>query len=530
LDFRAIDAGFRDVTAVKGKTESREAAPPFRDVAELGQGGMGEVFLTVAPGPAGSHRLLVHKRLRDSLASDPEFLRIFINEARLSARLHHPNIVETFEVGFDGASHYIAMEYLDGQPLHRILRRARHAGPFTLGMQLRVITDMLEGLHYAHELCDYDGEPLAIVHRDVSPANIFVCYDGQVKLVDFGIAKSTKSGETQVGVFKGKIQYVSPEQYKGERLDRRADIYSTGVLLWEAATGRRMWKDAADVTVVQRVAAGDIAPPSAVNPDVHPRLEAICMKALAVDRNDRYPTAAALQRDLEAFLLEHGQRITSRDVGAAIVPLFAEERAHLKVLIEDQLGAAREADTVSLGPAITLPQGASTASVLTTDMPVFAAFREQRSSRRPVAIAAFAVAALFAAVYALTPSSAPPSDAHPEGAVATRPESATTPPLPSTTVPAAPPVPAPPPEVTQTAAPAPSSLKITVETVPEDARVTVDGALLPPSRQLDGFTRDNAVHKVRAEAPGYRAKAEWVRFDTDEVTVRMTLERKARKD
>ncbi|MET0592244.1 MAG: serine/threonine-protein kinase [Polyangiaceae bacterium] len=510
-------------------TESRSAErPALRDVAELGQGGMGEVFLTIAPRPDGTHELLVHKRLRDMLASDPEFLRIFLNEARLSARLRHPNIVETYEVGFDGSSHYIAMEYLDGQPMHRILRRARHAGPFTLEMQLRVIADMLGGLHHAHELCDYDGVPLAIVHRDVSPANIFVCYDGQVKLVDFGIAKSTKSGETQVGVFKGKIQYVSPEQYKGEPLDRRADIYSTGVLLWEAATGRRMWKDAGDVTVIQRVAAGDVPLPSSVNPDVDPRLEAICMKALAVDRNDRYPTAAALQIELEAFLLTRETRILSRDVGAAIEPLFAEERAHLKVLIEDQLRAAREADTVSIAPTVTLPEGASTVSVLTTEVPVFAAITENRSSRHALPVAAGAVALLFAAVYALTPSSAPPRGSPSTAPAALQPEpsahAVAPPPAPSAEVPAPPPAPPP------VASAPPPSLKITVQTVPEDARVTVDGALLPSDGQLEGFTRDNAVHKIRAEAPGYRAKAEWVRFDTNDVSLRLTLEKKPRKD
>src|SRR5689334_25240663 len=153
----------------------------FRDIVELGKGGMGDVCLTVASGPVGFNKLLVVKRLREMLAGDPEFLRMFLNEARLAARLNHPNIVHTYEVGFDGSRHYIAMEYLEGQPLHRLIRRADTSGGLALEMQLRVLADALGGLHYAHELADYDGTPLAIVHRDVSPANIFVLYDGQVK-------------------------------------------------------------------------------------------------------------------------------------------------------------------------------------------------------------------------------------------------------------------------------------------------------------------------------------------------------------
>ena len=161
----------------------------FRDIVELGKGGMGDVFLTVASGPADFNKLLVVKRLRQSLASDPEFLRMFLNEARVAARLNHPNIVHTYEVGFDGSRHYLSMEYLEGQSLHRLIRHAGSALP--LEMQLRVLADALVGLHYAHELADYDGTPLSIVHRDVSPANIFVLWRREApKSRPFGGARS----------------------------------------------------------------------------------------------------------------------------------------------------------------------------------------------------------------------------------------------------------------------------------------------------------------------------------------------------
>lgn len=171
-------------------------------LATLGRGGMAEVFLAVIQGPAGFSKLVVLKELRPELSSEPEFLSMFLDEARLAARLQHPNVVQTNEVGHEGSRHFIAMEYLDGQPLSRVLSRMR--GQLPLPLHLRVLSETLAALHYAHELRDFDGTPLAVVHRDVTPHNVFVTYDGEVKLVDFGIAKATDSStETRTGVLKG---------------------------------------------------------------------------------------------------------------------------------------------------------------------------------------------------------------------------------------------------------------------------------------------------------------------------------------
>jgi serine/threonine-protein kinase len=501
----------------------------FRDIVELGKGGMGDVFLTVASGPVGFNKLLVVKRLRQSLASDPEFLRMFLNEARLAARLNHPNIVHTYEVGFDGSRHYIAMEYLEGQSLHRLLRRAVNDGGLAMEMQLRVIADALAGLHYAHELTDYDGTPLAIVHRDVSPANIFVLYDGQVKLVDFGIAKTANSGETQAGVFKGKIQYVSPEQYTGGPLDRRADVYSAGVVLWEAATRRRMWKDVGDLTVMHRVGTGDIPRPSSVDPQVPARLEAMCLKALAPRKEDRYPTAAALQTDIEDFLLERGSRVSAREVGALTAKIFADDRAHVKVLIEDQLRLVREyPDPQSLVPMVTLQQ--DTASHPTAaDSNLFPAFAPPRKRRRNVAIVIGGVLGLLVAVLVLWSSPSPTYDAARISA-----DSAPVDSSPGNAMAAPPPAPADP----TTSPPAPSAVppqvRLTVETEPENARVLVDGAVLSGNGEIATFPKDHAMHKVRAEAPGFRPRTEWVRFDSEDVSLQINLDpgpvRKGRKE
>jgi serine/threonine protein kinase len=200
-----------------------DPAGKFRFIAEISLGGMSEVFLTLTKGGLGGfQKLVVVKLLRRDLAEDEDFLRMFLEEARLTARLNHPNVVQTNDVGEDLGRYYIAMEYLEGQTFERV-RRARHATTlFPLHMQIQMLVQILSGLHYAHELCDYDNTPLSIVHRDVAPSNVFITYDGQAKLVDFGIAKVLDSlNHTRVGVLKGKARYMAPEQITGAALDRR---------------------------------------------------------------------------------------------------------------------------------------------------------------------------------------------------------------------------------------------------------------------------------------------------------------------
>ncbi|HKQ68861.1 MAG TPA: serine/threonine-protein kinase [Polyangiaceae bacterium] len=485
-----------------------EQSEKFRDIAELGKGGMGDVFLTVAPGPAGFNKLLVVKRLRHSLASDPEFLRMFLDEARLAARLNHPNIVQTYEVGFDGARHFIAMEYLQGQSLYRLLRRAATSGGVPLDMHLRVIADALAGLHDAHELTDYDGTPLEIVHRDFSPPNIFVLYDGQVKLVDFGIAKMAGSHETRAGIFKGKIQYISPEQYVGGAIDRRADIYSAGVMLWEAATRRRMWNDVGDLIVMQRVASGDVPLPSSVQPQVPKRLEAICMKALAVRKEDRYSTAAAMQTDIEDFLLEMGSRVSAREVGTLTAKMFADARAHVKILIEDQLKILREhSGSHTIVPLVI--HGTSV-SVDPPESQSYPALAPRPSRRRVVAGAGVGFALLLGVLMWWWSSSPSAGDATLVGAKEGQANAAPIAPVETSPLPVT--------------SPPPAHVRFTVEAVPKNASVSIDDVWLPPNARVVEMTRDTVLHKIRAEALGYRAKTEWVRFDSADVTVKISLE------
>lgn len=319
---------------------SSELSGKFRFIAEIGHGGMSEVFLALTQGGLGGFQKLVAvKLLRRDLAEDEDFRRMFLEEARLTARLSHPNVVQTYDVGEDLDRYYIAMEYLEGQTYERV-RRARSAGKaFPLNMQIYMLSQVLAGLHYAHELADYDNSPLAIVHRDVTPSNIFISYDGQVKLVDFGIAKVLDSlNHTKVGVLKGKARYMAPEQIAGSAVDRRADLFSVGAMLWEMLSGTQIWLGRAENEILRLVSSGELPVPPRDSPST---LQQICSKAMAFRASDRYATAGALRNDLEGYLAQQGMSARDPGLGVAITELFREERAQIRQLIEAQLRGSR---------------------------------------------------------------------------------------------------------------------------------------------------------------------------------------------
>lgn len=321
----------------------------FRPIAELGHGGMADVFLAVAQGPAGFSKLQVIKRLRPNLAEDPEFMGMLIDEARLAARLNHPNVVQTTEIGEAANGYFIAMEYLDGQPLHRVLTRSKRQ--FPLLYICAILSDVLAGLHYAHELLDYDGTPLNVVHRDVTPHNIFITYDGSVKIVDFGIAKAAgRMQQTREGVIKGKVQYMAPEQAMGRPIDRRVDLFSIGVMLWESAVKKRFWDNRAELEIFYQLGKGEVQPsPRAVAPEVDEELDRICRRALAVQPEERYATAQDFQNDLEAYLKVKG-RPSAREIGSAVAELFADKRVETRGIIEQKLAELRSMPTHDFKP------------------------------------------------------------------------------------------------------------------------------------------------------------------------------------
>ncbi len=316
-----------------------DLAGKYRLIAELGQGGMATVYLAVAMGNSGFRKLAVVKVLRPEFAVDEEFIQMFLDEARLCARLSHPNIVHTYDVGVDESGHLIAMEYLDGVSLHAATAKlGRTAGLFTFPLQANALLEVVEGLRYAHELRDYDGRSLEIVHRDVTPHNIFVTYDGQVKLLDFGIAKAaTSSVKTATGVIKGKLTYMAPEQARGDPVDARADLYAVGVMLWEAATGRRRWPAGlTEPALFTRLATGELPEvPNVAARGFPAEIDGIIMRTLAPSPDDRYQTAAELRHDLGAALRKM-EPVSMRDLGALLSNTFDEERRRIRNVIEEQ--------------------------------------------------------------------------------------------------------------------------------------------------------------------------------------------------
>jgi len=342
--------------AVRVRTPPRNSDTPTGDttfgkyklIALLGQGGMADVFLAVLGGPEGLgfSKLVVLKRLRANLANDKEFVSMLVDEARIAAKLNHPNVVQTHEVGVIDGEYYIAMEYLEGQPLSLVVQRAATGEPLSLAFKLGIVRDMLAGVHHAHQLVDFDGKELGLVHRDVTPQNVFVTYEGQVKVVDFGIAKARgRATETQQGILKGKVRYMSPEQASGGEIDGRTDVFAAGVLLWELLAGQRMWNNVDDVAIIQKLMLDKIpSSPREVNPDVPKALDAIVRKALARKPDDRYASAQELQLDIEHFMEAEGLKCAPRDLGGYVATMFADRRKQARSLIEGQLTKLRGAE------------------------------------------------------------------------------------------------------------------------------------------------------------------------------------------
>jgi hypothetical protein len=297
---------------------------------------MGVVTLALARGPEKFAKLVVLKRLHEHLVADPESVQMLLEEARISARLSHPNVVQVYEATLQGGAPTIVMEYLEGQPLPAL---TEGAVPLPLQLHLAALTQALRGLDAAHELVDYDGKPLNLVHRDVSPHNVFVGYDGVVKVLDFGIAKVVGSDAcaTKTGVLKGKLRYMSPEQVRGDELDRRSDVFSVGVMLWEAICGRRMWGTAGDGQVLQGLLGGQL--PALSGGTIDPRLVRVCERALALDPAHRYPTALAFRRDLQELL---ASTMPNDDEGlsAFLAQHFSDAREAMRARIAQGIRAA----------------------------------------------------------------------------------------------------------------------------------------------------------------------------------------------
>ncbi|HEY4012132.1 MAG TPA: serine/threonine-protein kinase [Polyangiaceae bacterium] len=321
----------------------------YRVFAELARGGMSIVYLAyVALGAKRSSPvdLLVLKELRPELAAEPVLVAMFIEEGRLAARLKHPNVVRTLDFGSEDGRHYLAMEYLEGQSLQRVLSRTRpDATPLPLHFLGAILCGILEGLAHAHAATDDDGTPLGIVHRDMSPHNVLVGFDGSVKVLDFGIAKVAQSGiHTRTGILKGKVPYMSPEQAAGTHVDARSDLFAVGIMLWEAALGQRFWAGASGETEIlhalwQGKRAPDLEEAVARAPaPLRPVLE----RSVAMDPSSRYASAQEMLGDLRAALVVCGATpFGPRDVARVMADRFGDDRVRLNLAIDEALANHR---------------------------------------------------------------------------------------------------------------------------------------------------------------------------------------------
>ncbi|HEY2900812.1 MAG TPA: serine/threonine-protein kinase [Polyangia bacterium] len=323
----------------------------YRPIARIGRGGMAEVLLAVLAGPAQVRKLLVLKRPLSILSRDADFNARFLAEARIASRLNHPNVISTFEVGQADEGPFIVMEYLDGQPLSKIYKRLG-ALQMPLSYRLHVLRNLLAGLDYVHTLADFDGRGLRLVHRDVSPQNVFICYDGRVSLVDFGIAKAEGLGRnSRPGIIEGKIAYMAPEQLSGRPADHRADLFAFGVILWETLSGQRITMGAGEDDIVRRRMRGEIPDIREYAPETPQALIDLCQRTLTMLPEDRIPSAAAIMEALDLFIDRMGARINDREVGQYIGNAFSAERDARRRLIESQMAVVEQ----GMPPATHLP-------------------------------------------------------------------------------------------------------------------------------------------------------------------------------
>jgi serine/threonine-protein kinase len=302
----------------------------------IARGGMAAVWAARARGARGFQRFVAIKTMLPTLSSDANFETMFLDEARIVSRIRHPNVVEIVDLGEQDSLLYIVMEWIDGEPLSTLMRKSSEDGRLPLGIAARIMADACAGVHAAHELKDDEGRVVGLVHRDISPQNILVSYDGLVKLVDFGVAKATgmSSAETQAGHIKGKIAYMAPEQVTGHKVDRRTDVFACGIVLYQIATGKHPFRGEHEAATINNVLSRDVPPPRHYIPDCPPRLHQVLMRALQREPERRFQTAAEMGHELDEVARMDGKRVTSEAVASFIKkvagPMGEERRAALK--------------------------------------------------------------------------------------------------------------------------------------------------------------------------------------------------------
>ncbi|MBK8257616.1 MAG: serine/threonine protein kinase [Polyangiaceae bacterium] len=312
----------------------------------IAEGGMAAVWAARMKGSRGFQKVVAIKTMLPDLSDDQDFEAMFYDESRLIARIRHPHVVEMVDLGDENGMLYIVMEWVDGDTLFTLNRRAKNKGGIPLPLLLRIAADACAGMHAAHELRDDSGKPLGLVHRDVSPQNIMITFDGIVKIVDFGVAKAAgRTHETRVGgLMKGKVPYLSPEQLNTGKVDRRSDVFSLGIVLYAMVSGRHPFRANDDARTIENICTRAPVPLHELVPDVNPELEAIVLRALEKEPEKRWQTAAEMQRALDQLLGSMGLTVTDGDIAAflqdTLGDIIEQRRSALKEAIKKADGRA----------------------------------------------------------------------------------------------------------------------------------------------------------------------------------------------
>ena len=530
---------------VAKRAQERLHIGPYRILAKIGEGGMGTVYLTKMDGPPGFHKLAVVKELRSDLTGSRRLVEMFLNEVRLAARLTHPNVVHTYGANEEDASLYLAMEYLDGQPWSRVRHALWHTGSLPFGLHIKVLAEVLAGLHYAHELRDYDGTALEVVHCDVSPQNVFVTYDGQIKVVDFGVACAV-SGERRSGtkMLVGKLAYVAPEQARGEELDRRADIFSVGVMLWELMAGKRFAQRAAWRVLRERRATGAEPRIREVAPDAPAKLAEICDRAMAFDPNRRFATAGEFREALLNYLGGDMQDSDHVQLGELVREAFQNERARIHGLIErhlsspdslpgeieDHVSGVRRPEPVEYTLKADLSELASVSRIDDEAALLTASSSASiRVTRRlpPLPFWIGAILVLLSMWLWTKPSDPEASDPSSRIVAKSLPPTAAGPapaPIASSSAPA-PLAVAPNALTAPTPLPGPRQMfELSLSASPPEASFLLDGVPLPGNPFSEQYAADNDLHLLRAVGPNLQSQERVITFDRDR-SVTFTLSR-----
>ncbi len=486
---------------------------------------MADVYLAHQPGPFSAGKLVVIKQLRPGVAEDEQFVHMFADESRIAVRLSHPNVVHTYEVVAEHDEYYLALEFLDGKSLHQILHRVtRNRMP--LELHIWMLTQVLTGLHYAHDLTDFDGTPLGIVHRDVSPSNVFVTYDGGVKLLDFGIAKCLGAiSATRAGLIKGKLGYAAPEQCLCKVTDRRTDVFSVGIMLWEAIAWRKRAIGETEAGVYHARIAGLEPKLELVCPTAPAELVSICNKAVALEPEQRYQTALEFRQALEGYLRGVGWEGGTDQVRTFMREHFGRDIEEMRLRIDGHIGNSRApvSGRVPLGMGSTsirerspesLPPSADTRRVA---MPGARSASDSTWSFRPWykrplvwglgGVVGVGAATLIGAIALFSESSDPPPVAR----------------LPQVALPVAPKTSASvaPAQVDKPSAQPAGRVTVSIATKPARAVLRLDGQRISnPYLAVHG--RDMASHHLTVELVGFQTVEQELRFDRD-VDVVLTL-------